>query len=376
MPQRVEQRPLPSIETVDLRARFDGPAKNSDSNPSTESEGRDRALFSDTLIEALKKNFEAGRQTLIFLNRRGFANFLQCALCGYVWHCPHCSVTLTVHRRKKIISCHHCEYRRPITETCPECDQPTLAGVGSGTERIEETLHRVLPRARIARMDRDTTAKRGSHEALIRRWEKGEIDILVGTQMITKGHDVSGVTLVGALLADLSLNLPDFRAAERTFQLLSQVAGRSGRGDDPGRMIVQSFAPDHYVFEHLIVHDYAGFFRAESEFRRALGYPPFGRLVSLRLDGPKAEAVEKTAHTLADRLHALKQREAKFRAEIDLLGPAPAPIERLRDRYRWQLLLRAKQSPLLLEFARRALELMPSARAVRLHVDVDPYSML
>jgi primosomal protein N' (replication factor Y) len=377
IPQRVEKRPLPVIETVDLRAHFDGPKIGSNGENGAEGDDRrDRQLFSDVLIDALKKNFSAKRQTLIFLNRRGFANFLQCNLCGYVWRCPHCSVTLTVHRRQKTISCHHCDYRRPISDICPECKNPSLAGIGSGTERIEEVLRRLVPQARIARMDRDTTAKRGSQEQLLRRWEKGEIDILVGTQMITKGHDVSGVTLVGALLADLSLNLPDFRAAERTFQLLSQVAGRSGRGDDPGRVIVQTFAPDHYVFEHLVAHDYAGFFRAESEFRRALDYPPFTRLVGLRLDGPKAEEVERTAHALADRLRALKKREAKFRAEIDLLGPAPAPIERRRDRYRWQLLLRAKQSSPLLEFSRRAEQLMPAARAVRLHIDVDPYSML
>jgi primosomal protein N' (replication factor Y) len=379
IPQRVEQRPLPVIETVDLRARFDGHAAKPDSNRSDEYADRKdpaRQLFSEALIDALKRNLEARRQTLIFLNRRGFANFLQCTLCGYVWRCPHCSVTLTAHRRQKTICCHHCDYRRPISEVCPECNSPSLTGIGSGTERIEEALQRLVPQARIARMDRDTTAKRGSQEQLIRRWAKGDIDILVGTQMITKGHDVSGVTLVGALLADVSLNLPDFRAAERTFQLLSQVAGRSGRGEDPGRMIVQTFAPDHYVFEHLVTHDYAGFFRAESEFRRALEYPPFSRLVGLRLDGPKAEEVEKAARTLADRLRALQRRDAKFAAHVELLGPAPAPLERLRDRYRWQFLIRAKQSPPLLEFARRARELVPPGRAVRLHIDVDPYSML
>ncbi|HEX2930864.1 MAG TPA: primosomal protein N' [Candidatus Binatia bacterium] len=377
--QRVEQRPLPVIETVDLRARFYAPKAESDSEKRSGHADQwdpDRHLISDTLMDALRENFHAGRQTLIFLNRRGFANFLQCTLCGYAWRCPHCSVTLTVHQKQKTISCHHCDYRRPISDICPECKNPTLAHVGSGTERIEEALRRLIPQSRVARMDRDTTAKRGSHEQLIRRWEKGEIDILVGTQMITKGHDVSGVTLVGALLADLSLNLPDFRAAERTFQLLSQVAGRSGRGDSPGRVIVQTYAPDHYVIEHLKIHDYRGFFNAESEFRSALQYPPFGRLVGVRLDGPKAEEVEKHARTLASRLRALQQREARFGTHIELFGPAVAPIERLRDRYRWQLLIRSKQSSTLLEFARQARALSPTARGVRLHIDVDPYSML
>ena len=225
-------------------------------------------------------------------------------------------------------------------------------------------------------MDRDSTSKRGSQEALIRRWENGEIDILLGTQMITKGHDVSGVTLVGALLADMSLNLPDFRAAERTFQLLSQVAGRSGRGDDPGRVVVQTFAPDHYTMRHLLRHDYENFFAAEIEFRRALNYPPFCRLVSLRVDGPKADEVEAKAKILAQGLRAQLGRGAIRREQIEVLGPAPAPILKLRGRYRWQLLLKSKQSTVLLELAGHARTLLPRSRACRLHIDVDPYNML
>jgi len=378
IPQRVANRPLPRIEAVDLRAQFLATGRSEAGPTAVTSAARDSAekLISDTLAEALKNNFQAGGQTLIFLNRRGFANFLQCRSCGYVWRCPNCSVTLTLHLRQNRLSCHHCDYRRPITEICPECKNPTLGSIGSGTERVEQALKRMAPHARVARMDRDTTRSRGSHEEILRRWKKGEIDILVGTQMITKGHDVSGVTLVGALLADLSLNLPDFRAAERTFQLLSQVAGRAGRGENPGRVIVQTYVPDHYAIEHLVAHDYKGFFAAESEFRRALGYPPFGRLVNLRLDGPRLSEVETKAKTLAEALRKLQARSPKFNEQIQVLGPAAAPIEKLRNRYRWQLLLRGKQSSVLLSFARHALELMPSSRGVRLHVDVDPNSML
>jgi primosomal protein N' (replication factor Y) len=227
-------------------------------------------------------------------------------------------------------------------------------------------LQQLVPHARIARMDRDTTSRRGSHETLIRRWEKGDIDILVGTQMITKGHDVSGVTLVGALLADLSLNLPDFRAAERTFQLLSQVAGRCGRGNEPGRVIIQTYAPEHYAVKFLVAHDYQGFFAAESEFRRMLNYPPYGRLIQLRLDGPKAAEVERQAQALAAQLRESHNRMEKYRAQVEVLGPAPAPIEKLRNRYRWQLLLKGKQSAVLLDFARQARELAPNSRSVRL----------
>src|SRR5207247_5260460 len=328
-------------------------------------------LNSHRLAEALCDNYRKSRQSLIFLNRRGFSNFLQCTLCGYVLRCQYCSVTLTLHLAQKSVCCHHCNFRRPVNRVCPGCGNATLSGIGVGTEQIEETLRHLVPHARIARMDRDTTSRRGSHEILIRQWEKAEIDILVGTQMITKGHDVSGVKLVGALLADLSLNLPDFRAAERTFQLLSQVAGRSGRGDDPGRVIIQTYAPDHYAIQYLVAHDYKGFFEAESEFRRALNYPPFTRLVSLRLDGPKLEEVEKKAGTLASKLRELQHCQSRFRQHIEVLGPAAAPIEKLRNRYRWQFLLRSKQSATLLDFARRARELLPWSRGMRLHIDVD-----
>lgn len=374
--QRVEQRPLPSIEPIDLRRRVQSNGSGTVRTVERECLAPGRQLFSDELVEALNDNFACGHQTLIFLNRRGFANFVQCRRCGYVWRCPHCSITLTLHLQQNRMSCHHCDYRRPLTDSCPECGDDTLSGVGSGTERVEQALKQLVPEARVARMDRDTTHGRGSHEELIRRWERGDIDILVGTQMVTKGHDVFGVTLVGALLADLSLNMPDFRAAERTFQLLSQVAGRSGRGDNPGRVIVQTYSPDHYAIRYLTAHDYRGFFTAEREFRQALNYPPFSRLVNLRVDGPKLADVENKVRWLAARLRALQSRNPEIYHQVEVLGPAAAPIEKLRDRYRWQLLLRSKHSSRLLKLARAAREALPNSRSARLHIDVDPYSML
>lgn len=368
--RRVQGRPLPQITTIDLRSEF---ARHEEENKNQGTHSRSQIvaerLVSAPLLDALQQNYKNSRQSLIFLNRRGYSNFLQCALCGYVLRCSQCSVSLTLHLRQKIVCCHHCNFRRPVIDICPACSQPALGGVGVGTEQIEQLLRRLIPGARIARMDRDTTTRRGSHEELIRAWERAEIDILVGTQMITKGHDVSGVTLVGALLADLSLNVPDFRAAERTFQLLSQVAGRSGRGDDPGRVLVQTYAPDHYAIRHLISHDYKSFFAAEIEFRRALNYPPFARLVNLRLEGPDHDPVEANAKALARKL-----RGQQFGVEI--LGPAPAPIVRLRNRYRWQILLKCKETGPLLRLAAQAREWLPRSRAARLHVDVDPYSML
>jgi primosomal protein N' (replication factor Y) len=379
MTQRVHQRPLPSVETIDLRKKIGSSRQRGGAIMSVTAAPQqpgNRQLLSDRLAALLKKNHQASRQSLIFLNRRGFSNFLQCAVCGYVLRCSYCSVTLTLHKRQKNVCCHHCNFRRVASELCPECGNLTLGGFGVGTEQIEEALHRLVPEARIARMDRDTTSKRGAHEKLIRSWEKGEIDILVGTQMITKGHDVTGVTLVGALLADLSLNLPDFRAGERTFQLLSQVAGRSGRGDDPGTVIIQTYAPDHYAIRYLLSHDYKGFFTAEIEFRRALHYPPFSRLVCLKLDGPKLDEVEKKARMLGATLQNKLSRSSTGREKIEILGPAPAPIEKLRNRYRWQLLLKGKQSSSLLDLAKRAREALPRSRTVRLHIDVDPYNML
>lgn len=368
--KRIQDRPLPRIEIVDLRIA------KSEPEGFQANEKRDHPLVSERLAKALTENYQRSRQTLIFLNRRGFSNFLQCNACGHVLRCSFCSVTLTLHLKQRSLCCHHCDYRRPVSDSCPVCGNSTLKGVGVGTEQIEEALQQIVPGARIARLDRDSTAKRGRQEAIIRSWEKGDFDILVGTQMITKGHDVSGVTVVGALLADLSLNLPDFRAAERTFQLLSQVAGRSGRGDDPGRVLIQTYAPEHYVYQYLVSHNYKGFFSVESEFRRALNYPPFSRLVAIRIEGPKASEVEAKVKMLGRNLRDKQRANPKYRQQVEVLGPAPAPIEKLRNRYRWQFLLKGKQISTLLAFANLARELLPRSRKVRLHIDVDPYSML
>ncbi|MCH8056045.1 MAG: primosomal protein N', partial [Deltaproteobacteria bacterium] len=278
--------------------------------------------------------------------------------------------------KQQSVFCHHCGFRKPACDLCPECGKLTLSGIGFGTEQVEQDLSRLMPRARIARMDRDTTSKRGSQERLVRQWEGGEIDVLVGTQMITKGHDVTGVTLVGVILADLSLNLPDFRAAERTFQLLSQVAGRAGRGAKPGCVIIQTYAPDHYAFQYIMTHDYKGFFASEIEFRRALNYPPFSRLVHLRLEGPRPQEVEAKAKILGEGLREKNQRDPRIQGKIEILGPAPAPIQKLRSRYRWQILLKGKKGALLLEFANQAREILPRSRSTRLYIDVDPYNML
>ncbi|HWO42138.1 MAG TPA: primosomal protein N', partial [Candidatus Eisenbacteria bacterium] len=343
-----------------------------------ESAGTANADFwwlSPELVQALETNQKSGKQSLLFLNRRGYANFLQCTDCGHVFRCSFCSVTLTLHLKRRDLRCHHCDYHMPFVERCPACGASALSGMGLGTEQIESALRRIFPGARIARMDRDTTRRRGSQLTLLQQWERGEIDILIGTQMITKGHDVSGVTLVGAVLADLSLNFPDFRAAERTFQLLSQVAGRSGRGESPGRVIIQTYAADHYAIRHLIDHDYKAFFDAEIEFRRALHYPPYSRLINLRFEGPKADKVEQRAQRVARALRALTAIP-RSHSKLDVLGPAPAPIYKLRNRYRWQILLKGDRVSALQQLALAARATAPDSRSVRLQIDVDPYNML
>jgi primosomal protein N' (replication factor Y) (superfamily II helicase) len=358
LPERVEARPLPTVDVVDLR-------KGSAAGRSI--------LISTQLVAALRANLAARGQSLIFLNRRGFANFLQCHQCGTPLACPNCSVTLTWHRRWQALRCHHCDYTIPPPATCSTCGGLALGAWGAGTEQVEATLRKLVPGARVGRMDRDTTRRKGTQREILSAWERREYDILVGTQMITKGHDIPGVTLVGVLLADMSLNFPDFRAAERTFQLLTQVAGRAGRGSQPGRVIVQTLQPTHFSLQYAAQHDFRGFADVELGHRRESGYPPFTRMVLVRCEGERADAVERIARAVAT------EAQAHAGGETRVLGPTPAPIERLRRRYRWQLLLRGRRSgPLRRAAARARHAIRRDAKAadVRVIVDVDPYSML
>ena len=358
LPERVEARPLPSVDIVDLRR--------------SSSAGR-AVLVSAPLAAALEANLAAHGQSLVFLNRRGFANFLQCHACGDALMCPNCSVTLTLHRRWHALRCHHCDHTTPLPSACPSCGTAHLGAWGAGTEQVEATLRRLLPGARVARLDRDTTSRKGALRDMLAAWQRRDYDVLVGTQMITKGHDVPGVTLVGVVLADSSLSFPDFRATERTFQLLTQVAGRAGRGARPGRVIVQTLQPQHFSLQSAAHHDYHAFADNELAARRELGYPPFARLVQLRCEGEQLEATERVARALA---LAVQQAAA---SGVAVLGPAPAPIERLRRRHRWQLLVRGRHGAAVRTAARRGCEAVRrQARAadVRIIIDVDPYSML
>src|SRR5208282_5684500 len=304
-----------------------------------------------------------------------YHNFLQCHLCGAVLTCPNCSVSMTFHLHDRSLRCHYCGYRAAAPDRCPECRGFGLSGEGFGTERLVGAIEQILPDARIERMDSDTSSRKGARTAIVEALARGDIDVLVGTQMITKGFDLPGVTLVGVVLADLALNMPDFRSAERTFQLLTQVAGRAGRGDRPGKVLIQTYAPHHYSIRAARDQDYARFIRRELELRRELMYPPFSRMALVRIEGPQpgqpGEIAAKVASALA--------RAAKNDPTMRVLGPAPAPIERIKRRFRWQVMVKSQSlAAMRTALAAMRAEVTPIAdrNEVRLMIDVDPINML
>jgi primosomal protein N' (replication factor Y) (superfamily II helicase) len=353
---RATPRPLPEVELVDLRVHR------------TDAEG----VLSAPLAEAIEATLGRGEQTILFLNRRGFSTFILCRVCGHPFRCGRCSVSLTYHRSVERIVCHYCGHAEAVPTRCPDCGAERIGLLGRGTEQVEATLAARFPQARVARLDRDTATGKGLR-AILARVARREVDILVGTQMVTKGHDFPHVTLVGVICADLGLHLPDFRASERTFQLLTQVAGRAGRGDRPGRVVVQTFSPEHPSLVLARTHDYVAFYRLELEARRELSYPPCGHLVAVRIEGPDAAAVVAASRALAERARAALPERG-----VELLGPAEAPIERVKGKTRWLLLLKGTDRASL----RRVLDAIlgergaPRGSGPRVLVDVDPLSLL
>jgi len=356
LPERIAGRPLPEVQIVDLarEGAIVGPG------------------LSDVLVQALGDTLDAGDQALLFLNRRGFASFLQCTDCGWVGPCPNCRISLTYHRGSPRLLCHYCDHREQVPDVCPACAGRRLDTRGIGTQQVEAAVTARFPAARIGRMDLDTTGPKWSHARLYRAMQGREIDILVGTQMIAKGFDLPGVALVGVVSADTALHFPDFRATERTFQLLVQVAGRAGRGDRPGRVVLQTYLPEHFVITAAAAHDYEAFYRREKPDRAALGYPPATRLANVVASGKDAASVEEAIDRVADHLRA---RPAEG---LTLVGPAPCPLERLRGRWRHHVLLKAgAPQPLdraLRDLARREEELVGASN--RLEIDRDPLSLL
>jgi len=356
LPERVHARPMPDMEVVDLRQVLDPIEREQ--------------VLSPALAGALAETLDRGEQAILFLNRRGYSSFALCKDCGETVRCRNCSVALTHHQRGDLLCCHYCGLSMKVPKICPSCGRGRIQLFGLGTEKCEEEVRRRFPGARVLRLDSDSVSGKGSLQDMMGRFTRGEADVLVGTQMVTKGHDVPGVTLVGVILADLSIQLPDFRANERSFQLLTQVAGRAGRGDRPGRVIVQSFLPDHESIVLARAHDFETFFLREMERRAGLGYPPARRLLLVRASHEERERCVKLAKELA----ALLRRFGEGRVQV--LGPAPSPLDRLRNRYRWQMLVKSPSVELLQRVAWRTRQAISLPAGAKILFDVDPVDML
>ncbi len=362
--ERVDNRLMPEIFVQDLTAL-------------REERGL-RRLLTPELMEGVRNRLERREQVLLFLNRRGFANTLICAACGQAVRCDRCDISLTYHQQINACKCHYCGFSQAAVARCERCGSTRIRRLGVGTEKLASEIQTLFPAARVARMDRDTTRRKGALLKILKALRDRKIDILVGTQMVAKGHDYPFITLVGIICADLSLSLPDFRAGERTFQLLAQVAGRAGRGLVSGRVILQTYNPLHFSISAARDQDYDAFYRQEIEFRRALGYPPFTRMIQLRISGPDKTRVAEYAHALGGACQKLLRSSPAY-SDLNLLGPIEAPLPRIADQYRWQVLIKGPQVGPLHQFVRRLLfgpDAGPLKADITVGVDVDPVFLM
>ncbi len=359
MPERVDNIKMPMVRVVDMRQ--------------SARRGQGIPIFSPQLKEAITRRLERKEQTILFLNRRGFSTSLQCTVCGYVAECPNCSVSLTYHRKAQVLRCHVCNHSEPVPGVCPnqKCRNPAIRYSGLGTEKVEDTLAKLFPEARVRRMDSDVLKRKDDYRRILGDFRTGKIDILVGTQMIAKGLHFPNVTLVGIISADLALHLPDFRASERTFQLLTQVAGRAGRGDIEGEVFVQSFTPFHPAIQYARRHDFGGFYEQEIQFREELKYPPLTRVALLTLKGRNEDKVKLSAE------HLKRELEKALAGMKDLVmaGPAPAPLARAESNYRYQIMLRARQMTPVSRRLAVLTESLTLPEGVTLSVDIDPMDL-
>lgn len=366
---RVSYRPLPEIKVLDMRLEKEKSQKSLE-KPS---------WLSEDLYSEIQQSLERKEQVALLLNRRGISQMVFCPSCGHTVECPNCDISLTLHANTHLI-CHYCDYHQNFNSKCPDCSEGELISLGLGTEKVEEDLRRLFPEHTIARADRDEVQSRLEMEELIAKMENSEIDILIGTQMIAKGLDFSNLKLVGLLLADISFNLPDFRASEKSFQLITQMSGRSGRhvgqNESPGKVIIQTYNTSHESIIYAQKHDYEGFVSTELGYRAQLLYPPYHKLASLRIQAPDLEKVKFASDQLLQRCLALRDKFEAF-GEIEVLGPAAAPIAKLRNQFRYHLLIKCQRPHVLNQFVRRLLgdsKWLP--KQLKVIVDIDPLSLL
>ncbi len=364
LPSRVLNRKMPKVHIVDMREEL---KKNN------------RTIFSELLRNSLEDRLQKREQTILFLNRRGYSSYVFCRTCGYVEKCTHCSISLTFHFETKRMVCHHCGYQRETHTACPDCNSTTIDYFGRrgfGTETVEHAVRKAFPTASIKRFDADSTARKNAHQHILDAFQRQEIDILIGTQMVAKGLDFPNVTLVGVIVADTALNLPDFRSSEQTFSLLTQVAGRSGRAETAGEVIIQTYMPDHYCISSVKHHDYIGFYQQEIEARRGLQYPPFSHVATLLLRGENETAVIDAIQAVGDQLQTLQNDQFP---EVKILGPAPAPLSKIDSKYRWHFLLRCphvdKISQLLQQLNQEPPAILKSS-VIDYIIDIDPTNTL
>ncbi len=353
--KRIDERMMPKVKIVDMRLEL--------------ATRRKTEIFSRMLIDAIDKTLKDGNKVMIFLNRRGFSTFVSCRKCGLTLKCKRCDSVLVYHYLDKKLLCHYCSYRLEPPEVCPKCRSSYIKYFGLGTEKVELEITRRFPYLSIARMDSDTTTKRGSHDRILGEFRRGDASIIVGTQMIAKGLDFPEVTLVGVVSADVTLNLPDFRASERTFNLLTQVAGRAGRGEKAGEVIVQTYAPDHYSILTAAKHDYEKFYEREVSSRKELLFPPFVHLAKITVRSRNDELARKVADDLA------KEIGSEAARAIKIAGPAPSPIAKMRGYFRWNILLKGKDRKAICELLKKALAGFKRPSKVLIAIDVDPISM-
>lgn len=349
LPNRVNGKALPLVKIIDMNEKI----RNS------------RGHFSDDLVNSISEKLEKGEQVILFLNRRGYSSFVTCKNCGYTFKCPNCDISLTYHKSSNTLRCHYCGYGTKVYDTCPECKEKSVNDLGVGTQKIEEELSNLFPQARVLRMDFDTTSRKGAHEEMIQSFKNLEYDILLGTQIVAKGLDFSNVTLVGVINADTSLNLPDFRSSENTFSLLSQVAGRSGRSEKTGEVIIQTFNPEHYAIQYAKKHDYLGFYNKEMEMRKILKYPPFYYLCYIKISG-------KDPNYIFGEANKIKRSLERNLLNTNILGPSQCSIFKVNNIYRYGIILKYKKEDKLVEILEKILEHYKSDSRIKIDIDFNP----